>query len=316
MIVARAPLRIPLGGGGTDFPSYYLQYGGYILGFALNKYVHVVMHDTIDEKVRLKYSKAEEVAHVDDLKNRVAAEALKWHGITKGIEVATFSDVPECSGLGGSSAFCVALVAALRYKLGLGIDKEEIMAAAFDIERNRAGQPGGMQDQFFATFGGAWKLSLKTPIFDMDRVDVLGLLPHLKLLYTGSGRTSLSIASGQEESVGVFNRGPILDNLHHIKALGEQIGAYLGNQEYEQIGEAFKNHWEVKKQRHPAISNASIDAVYDQAMSKGAVGGKLLGLGGGGYLLLYVANGNAPREWLDVGLDEEGAKICYGGADG
>lgn len=315
MIVARAPLRVPLGGGGTDFPSYYLQHGGYILGFALNKYVHVVMHDTIDKKIRLKYSKAEEVTHVDDLENRVAAEALKWYGVTGGIEVATFSDVPECSGLGGSSAFCVALVTALRYKLGMNMEKEEIMASAFDIERNKAEQPGGMQDQFFAAFGGAWRLELKTPDFDTDRVDVSGLLPHLKLLYTGSGRTSSVIARSQEIDMDTEQQAT-LDNLHRTKALGRQIGAHLDNQEYEQIGRAFGTHWETKRQRHPDISSPDIDKIYEEAMAKGAVGGKLMGVGGGGYLLLYVANGNAPREWLDIGLDEEGAKICYGGIDG
>ena len=178
MIVTRAPLRIPLGGGGTDFPSYYLKYGGYILGFALDKYVHCVLHDTIDDKIRLKYSKTEVVDDVDRLENRIAAEALKWYSITKGVEVATFSDVPESSGLGGSSAFCVALVTALRHKLGLPMDKYIIFASAYDIERNKAGQPGGIQDQYFASFGGAWALELGKK-FKTGKVDVSRLLPKL-----------------------------------------------------------------------------------------------------------------------------------------
>ncbi|MBA7637235.1 D-glycero-alpha-D-manno-heptose 7-phosphate kinase [subsurface metagenome] len=160
MIVTRAPLRIPLGGGGTDFPSYYLKYGGYILGFAIDKYVYVVFHDTIDGKIRLKYSKNEIVEDVDKLENRTAAEALKAYGVTKGVEIATFSDVSESSGLGGSSAFCVALVVALRYKLGLSLDKQEIYQSAYDIERIKAKQPGGIQDQIFASLGGTWSITL------------------------------------------------------------------------------------------------------------------------------------------------------------
>src|SRR4030042_313264 len=165
VIVTRAPLRIPLGGGGTDFPSYYLKYGGYVLGFALNQYVHVVVHPTRDGMIHLKYSKAEASEDVDALDNRVAAEALKWFGWKGGIEIATFSDVPEGSGLGGSSAFCVALVKALDLLTAEErgrrlMNRYEIFAAAWDIERNCAGQPGGMQDQFFASFGGGWSIEL------------------------------------------------------------------------------------------------------------------------------------------------------------
>lgn len=312
VIVARAPLRIPLGGGGTDFPSYYLKYGGYILGFALDKYVHVVMHDTIDDKIRLKYSKTEEVNHMDDLENRVAAEALKWYGITSGIEVATFSDVPECSGLGGSSAFCVALVAALRHKLGMSDSKEEIMASAYDIERNQAKQPGGMQDQFFASFGGAWKLELGEQ-FETEQVDVSGLLPRLKLIYTNTGRTSLRIASSQNENITRGNE-EVLANLRRVKELGYRIEGQLRHGNYDRIGELFHKHWENKKKRHPAISNTRVNQEYKRARAKGVLGGKLLGLGGGGYLLLYSTNGKASESnWIDVGLDTEGSKICYEG---
>jgi D-glycero-alpha-D-manno-heptose-7-phosphate kinase len=309
MIVTRAPLRIPLGGGGTDYPAYYLNYGGFLLSFALDKYVHVVLHDTIDSKIRLKYSKTEEVNSVDELQNRVAAEALKWYGITSGIEVATFSDVPEASGLGGSSSFCVALVTALRCKLGIPLIKEEIFKDAYDIERNKAGQSGGIQDQFFASYGGAWSLRLnkevaRTPAYIYD------LLPKLKLVYTGTHRKGLDIANSQAKKVKEYNSA-MLDNLETVKSIGYYIETCLRQGMYDEIGETFDKHWRVKKERDPNISNSETDKLYEEALSKGALGGKLLGLGGGGYLLLYSNKELEGMNCFPVGIDTEGCKVVY-----
>jgi len=309
MIVTRAPLRIPLGGGGTDFPSYYLKYGGYILGFALNRYVHVVLHDTIDERVRLKYSKTEDVDSIDKLENRVAAEALKWYGVTKGVEVATFSDVPESSGLGGSSAFCVALVTALRQRLGLSLDKTEIFASAYDIERNKAGQPGGIQDQYFASYGGSWGLTLGQEVTALE-VDVTGLLPRLKLVYTNTGRSDLRIATSQTKKT-ISSDKPMLDNLNSIKLLGMEIEELLLRGRYDEVGGMFHRHWVMKKHRESSISNPEVDRLYSLAGEKGALGGKLLGLGGGGYLLLYSNCELDGLTCLSVGLDKEGCKVVY-----
>lgn len=312
MIVARAPLRIPLGGGGTDFPSYYKQFGGYVLGFALDKHCHVVIHDTIDDMIRLKYSKTECVSKLDDLENRVAAEALKFHGIDHGIEIATFSDVPESSGLGGSSAFCVALVTALRHKLGIPYDKYEIYATAYDIERNQAKQPGGLQDQFFAAMGSAWCLDLpKTGCFSMQNIDIKHLLPKLKLVYTGTGRSDLGIAARQIDST-KRQVTDITDNLHRTKEMGKRIYQYLIEDNYDAIGETFHEHWQNKKARDPYISNPIVDQMYeDLRKTHGAIGGKLLGLGGGGYILVYAPQSLNGYQYLDVGIDQEGCKVVY-----
>lgn len=313
MIITRAPLRIPLAGGGTDFPGYYLKYGGFICSFALDRYVHVVLHDTIDKKVRLKYSKTEEVENIDDLKNRIAAEALKWYGypseFEQGIEIATFSDVPEASGLGGSSSFCVALVTALRRKLGLSLDKETIFASAYDIERNKAGQPGGIQDQYFAAHGGAQILELGE-VFERENIDIRDLVSNLKLLYTGTGRANLAIAENQVSRTSKLDTS-MLSNLDSVKAMGRTIVNFIRMDEYDRIGMAFDNHWEVKKLRDPSISNPTIDSLYTQALNEGAKGGKLIGLGGGGYLLMYTdgVSGNLP--YIPVGIDQEGCKVCY-----
>ena len=311
MIITRAPLRIPLGGGGTDFPSYYLKYGGFILGFSLNKYVYVVLHDTINGKIRLKYSKNEVVDNLDQLENRVAAEALKQYGISGGIEIATFSDVPESSGLGGSSSFCVALVTALRKKLGMSLDKLEISASAYDIERVKAGQPGGIQDQFFAALGDAWCLKLDEE-FVNSKLDVSGLLPKLRLVYTNTGRTDLGIASVQTKKTVDFDRA-MVDNLDTIKSLGYSIQEEILKENYDEVGKLFHRHWELKKKRDGSISNSEVDKLYGLAKSKGALGGKLLGLGGGGYLLLYTNNELNGLDCMPVGIDTEGVKVLYEG---
>lgn len=309
LIITSAPLRIPLGGGGTDFPSYYEHSGGYILGFAINSRVTVVLHDTIDGKIRLKYSKVECVDDVDALENRVAAEALKYFGVLGGIEIATFSDVPESSGLGGSSAFCVALVAALRQRLGKELDKKEIFLEAYEIERHRAGQLGGFQDQWFASLGGAFALDFGPDWFNTRRIDIRGLLPNLKLVYSNTGRTSLDIASRQVERTSQDDTG-ILLNLNTIKAIGQEIEAAILSRNYDKVGRLFHEHWENKKARDSVISNSEVDRLYELGRKAGASGGKLLGLGGGGYLLFYAPNLNG-FQCIDFDTDYKGVQLVH-----
>jgi D-glycero-alpha-D-manno-heptose-7-phosphate kinase len=315
MIVCRAPLRIPLGGGGTDFPSYYKKYGGFICGFALGKYATVIIHDTLDKKIRLKYSKTEIVDEPDQLDNKIAGEALKWYGYPKafqsGIEIVTFSDAPEASGLGGSSSFCVALVAALRRYLKLPHDKDTIFASAYDIERNKAGQPGGMQDQFFATYGGAWSLQIgdevvKTPL------GISTLVSNLKLLYTGTGRLNLDIAKNQTTKTNSLDQ-TMVNNLDLVKAMGKTIATYIKEGREEEVGKLFGRHWEIKKKRDPNVTNPTVDELYQKALGQGAVGGKLIGLGGGGYLLMYTNGHKSDLPYIPVNVDHRGVEICYEG---
>jgi len=310
MIVARAPLRIPLGGGGTDFPGYYTKHGGYILGFALDKFVHVVLNDTIDGKIRLKYSKNEVVDDVDDLDNRVAAEALKTYGVTRGVEVATFADVPESSGLGGSSAFCVALVVALRHKLGKSMDKYEIFQSAYDIERIKAGQPGGVQDQLFASLGGAWRTLLGDGEPQLEMVDLSKLLPKLKLVYTNIQRTSMDIAVRQTKDTEEEDK-TVLDSLATTKKLGLEIEQCIKEDKLDKIGELFHTHWLNKKRRSNLISSPGLESLYGKAMRDGATGGKLLGLGGGGYFLFYVPDQLLGFETIPFEIDWKGGQVVY-----
>lgn len=309
MIITRAPLRIPLGGGGTDFPSYYLKYGGYILGFAITQYVYCIIHDTIDKYIRLKYSKNEVVEDVDKLENRIAAEALKTYNVTKGVEIATFADVPESSGLGGSSAFCVALVAALRKRLGISLDKYEIFQSAYNIERVRAGQPGGVQDQLFASLGGAWCTELGKDM-NLGMVNVSKLLPKLKLVYTNTHRTTLEIARKQTEDTDLKDE-TVLDLLRRTKELGLEVKECIKDGNLDKIGEIFNTHWENKKKRSDLISSLELDSIYERALRSGATGGKLIGLGGGGYFLFYVPDRLEGFETVDFEVDWEGVKVIY-----
>lgn len=309
MIITRAPLRIPLGGGGTDFPSYYLKHGGYIIGFAINRYCYVVLHDTINGKIRLKYSKNEVVDDVDKLENRVAAEALKTYGVTKGIEVATFSDVPESSGLGGSSSFCVALVTALRKKLGMCLDKYEIFQSAYNIERIKADQPGGIQDQLFASLGGSWCTYLGEGMH-LETVDLSKLVPKLKLVYTDTQRTTLEIARKQTEDTNLKNQ-TVLESLKKTKDLGLEIEGCIRSNNLDKVGVIFNTHWEAKKGRSTLISSPELDNMYERALKNGATGGKLIGLGGGGYFLFYVPDKLEGFDTVDFQVDWEGVRVLY-----
>jgi len=312
MILTRAPLRIPVGGGGTDFPSYYLKHGGYILGFAIDKYVHVALNETIDSKVRLKYSKNEVVDTADQLENRIAAEALKFYGIENGIEIVTFSDVPEGSGLGSSSAFCVALVAALRQFTKRDLDKEILFNEAYQIERVLAAQPGGMQDQWFAAYGGVhcFELGSNDEHVKSRSIDLQEFIERLRLIYAGGGRTDLGIAERQNEKTASLDQG-MIRNLDNVKRIGFLIEDSIRKGNYDKVGRIFHHHWLNKKNRDSSITNSDINRLYELARYQGVSGGKLLGLGGGGYLLLYTNNGWKHPDEIEFSIDYEGAKVVY-----
>ena len=263
--------------------------------------------------VRLKYSRVEVVESADQLENRVAAEALKYFGILDGIEIATFSDFPESAGLGGSSSFCVALVCALRSKLGLSSSKEEIYLDAYNIERIKAGQPGGVQDQMFASFGGSWSTTLGySCIPTLVPIDVSALLPRLRLVYTRSHRTNLNIANEQISDVQTQST-KTLDSLRDIKSLGLEIESRIRAGEIDGLGDLFHTHWLSKKSRSSLISSENLDNLYQQALRLGATGGKLLGLGGGGYFLFFVPEGCSlePLSPISIGVDFKGVQVVY-----
>ena len=312
MLLTRAPLRVPIGGGGTDFPSFYQKYGGYILGFAIRKYVYVVLHKTTDKKYYLKYSRTESAEELDQLENRVAAEVLKYFDVPPGLEVATFSDVPESSGLGGSSAFCVALVLAVRQYLGLPIEASLLFNDAVDIERRKAKQPGGFQDQYFSALGGAHEMEFTDVFFAPKRVDSLieNLLPHLRLVFAGTSEKRLGIARMQESKTNVGDQS-MVDGLLKVKQLGKDVKVSLESSDYDKVGKIFNHHWSAKKLRDPNITTPQVDSVYEEGLKLGATGGKLIGMGGGGYILFCGQNLDGRLPTVDLEIDKEGAKVLF-----
>ncbi len=328
MIITRAPLRIPLGGGGTDFPSYYEKYDGYILGFAVNLYVYVVIHPTPDGLIHLKYRFNEVVSDVTRVQHPLIRHCIEYvdPGLI-GIEIATFTDIPESSGLGGSSAFTVALLKALYEYKGIDVSLEDLFSGAYIVERQLAGQAGGIQDQWFATYGGCHELYLGSSrvrnndlVFNFSNirsseVHIDDFIKGLRLIYTHSHRNNLDIAIHQNTDT-ERQSTTVLDSLDKTKQLGMDIGLALRDKDYSEVGRIFSRHWENKVVRDPAISSIDIDNLYLKCLQEGAIGGKLLGLGGGGYLLMYTESELEGIDTSKIDIDTEGVKVLYKGERG
>lgn len=314
LIISRAPLRIPLGGGGTDFEDYYREYGGHIVGFATQFYVYVIVKGTLDGKIHLKYSRNEVVEDPDDLHNRVAAECIKLFDTGQGLEIVTFSDVPESSGLGGSSAFCVALIDALHRFHGKPLAPQDIFNLAYEVERINAGVTGGMQDQFFAAHGGSWTLHLKDggpiqvsiPSYCMEQ-----LLPKLRLIHTGEQRQSQVSPEEHQERIADKDES-MLKNLEQVKFMSCDIDYYIRHRETLQLAEIFNRHWCAKKARDPHTTTSSIDTMIEVLRRDDPdCGVKLIGAGGGGYLLIYTEKELKWANGLHLKVAERGVEEIY-----
>jgi D-glycero-alpha-D-manno-heptose-7-phosphate kinase len=329
MIITRAPLRIPLGGGGTDFKSYYSKYGGYILGFACDLYVYVVVHPILEPKIHLKYSKVESVeatsSGLDLLQNKVAAEAIRYIGLptSGGLEISTFSDVPESSGLGGSSSFTCALLLALNNlnPESLPYRSEALFGDAFHVERELAESPGGMQDQFFAAKGGSNVVILGKALDTAEEEDLSGtsqidlheFTDKLYLVYTNSTRSSLDIAVRQDYKTQILDKD-MLDSLERVKTIGLRIEQLLNLGHYKEVAALFTEHWESKLARDPGIVTPEMTKIWNTCFDNGALGGKLIGLGGGGYFLMYSEKSLKHIGGIPLQVSPVGAQIIHSSA--
>lgn len=325
MIVTRAPLRIPLGGGGTDLPAYYSRYGGSLIAAAINKYVYVVVNQPpADGLIRLKYSESETVNSTNDIRHRVFREALEFTGVNSGIEIATMADAPAGTGLGSSGSFTVALLLALHTVKRESITSQNLAEEACDIEMNKAGMTTGKQDQYLAALGGfvcldidtsgkvtASPLALEPDVAEKLRSNIL-------LFYTGKVRRDSEILQAQETDTqsGVQE---VVESLHTTKEIGLEIKAALKEGRLEQFGELLHRHWQNKKVRSQKISDPQIDRWYEIARENGALGGKVMGAGGSGFFIFYCPNdakGRVKEAMAKEGLREtafdfdlEGAKV-------
>jgi D-glycero-alpha-D-manno-heptose-7-phosphate kinase len=325
MIFTRSPLRITLGGGGTDVPSYYRQHGGFVIAAAIDKYVYVTVMRPFKPGIFLKYSKLEQVDRVEDVKHPIIREAVSMMGFnTPQIEITALADIPGGTGLGSSGSFTTALVRALYAHRRRLLHPSELARIACDIEINRLGEPVGKQDQYISAYGGLTCLTFHPD----DRVEarplpvsndtLYALEDDLVLFFTGFSRRAGSILADQDRKTAV-NNVEMLNNLHYVKELGRRSGQALERGHIGEFGEIMEEHWLHKKQRSEGMSNPQIDEWYELARKNGALGGKLVGAGGGGFLLFVSEDRRRLREVMTkAGLEEvrfrfdfEGTKVLF-----
>lgn len=323
MIIARSPLRVSLGGGGTDLASYYGEYGGFLIAGAIDKYVYVTVMRPFTEGIFLKYSELEHVQRVEAIKHPIIREALKLQCLhTPQIEITTLADIPAGTGLGSSGSFTTALLRALHAHRRNMILPGALAEQACHIEIDLLGEPIGKQDQYIAAYGGLTCFTfnkdgsveaepLKIP-FDT----LLEFEDRLMLFFTGFSRSAGSILKDQKER-SQKNDDAMLRNLHFVKDLGYRSKAALEKGDIYAFGRIMHEHWENKRQRSSGMSNTQIDEWYNLARDNGAVGGKLVGAGGGGFLMFLAEDKTRLRKAMhDAGLEEvrfgfdfEGAKV-------
>jgi D-glycero-alpha-D-manno-heptose-7-phosphate kinase len=323
MIIARSPLRITLGGGGTDLASYYCEHGGFLIAAAIDRYVYVTVTRPFSRGIYLKYSTLEHVEQVAQVKHPIMREALALQNLrTPQVEITTLADIPAGTGLGSSGSFTTALIKALYAHRRKGIHSQELAELACHIEIDRLHEPIGKQDQFIAAYGGITCFTfepdhaVKVQPLVLATQTLFDLEDNLLLFFTGFSRAAGDILKDQEERSRARQR-EMLENLHYVKALAYRSKEALESGALLRFGELMHEHWEHKKRRSHNISNPQIDAWYDLAMNNGAVGGKLVGAGGGGFLMFYAADRNRLRQAMAVagleevrfGFDYEGTKI-------
>lgn len=320
MIIARSPLRISLGGGGTDLPSYYRGHEGFLIAAAIDKYVYVTVNRPFSEGIYLKYSALEHVMQVDQIRHPIIREALLLRELrSPQIEITTLADIPAGTGLGSSGSFTTALLKALHAHLRKMIHPRELAELACHLELERLHEPIGKQDQYIAAYGGLTcftfhkddRVTVEPLLVSMDTM--FDLEDNLLLFFTGFSRSAAGILQDQHTRC-LSDDETILRNLHYVKELGYRSRAALESGDLVHFGELMDEHWEHKKRRSDQMSNEQIDEWYALARRNGAVGGKLVGAGGGGFLMFYAADRNALRHAMaNAGLDEVRFKFDFEG---
>jgi D-glycero-alpha-D-manno-heptose-7-phosphate kinase len=321
MIIVRSPLRISLGGGGTDLPSYYRNHGGFVIAAAINRYVYIALHETFVDYLIVKYSEMEKVGTVEELKHPLVREALKLtKTVGAGLEIASMSDIPAGSGLGSSGSFTTALLSALHILKHESISTRALAEMACNIEIDILGEPIGKQDQFIASYGGV-------TCFDFERNDNVVVSPlrvdsmtlhnledNLVLFFTRYTRNASEILKDQDTR---SRQGDLsmIENLHVVKQIGYESKAALEEGNLRGFAELMHTHWEHKKKRTTGMSNGPIDQYYELARNNGALGGKLIGAGGGGFLMFYAEDKMRLRNALyGAGLREVHFRFDFQGS--
>jgi D-glycero-alpha-D-manno-heptose-7-phosphate kinase len=325
MIITRSPLRITLGGGGTDLPSYYRDHGGFLIAAAVDKYVYVTVMRPFVEGIFLKYSKLEHVTTADEVQHPIIREAIRMLGFrTPQLEITTLADIPAGTGLGSSGSFSTALIKALYAHRRRLLHPSELAALACDLEIDRLKEPIGKQDQYIAAYGGVTCFTFEPD----ERVEarplnvsidsLFNLEDNLLLFFTGFSRSAGAILKDQKDRTEQCD-AEMLANLHYVKELGIRSKSALEKGDAGQFGDLMHEHWEHKRRRSSGMTNAQIDEWYELGRRNGALGGKLVGAGGGGFLLFYseqharlrAAMAKAGLEEVRFRFDFEGTKVLF-----
>jgi len=320
VIIVRSPLRVSLGGGGTDLPSYYTKHTGFVVSAAITRYVYITISDGFWPKIHLKYSKMEEVERVDEIHHPIIREAMKLTGVTGPyLEIVSHSDIPAGTGLGSSGSFTTALLSALQAFHRRFVSPQELAEQACHIEIDLLKEPIGKQDQYIAAFGGITSFEFlpdhKVNVMPLTIPSeaLANLEDNLLLFFTGTARSASEILRDQDKKSNE-NAAAMLANLHFTKQLGMESRDALEKGDLRKFAELMAVHWEHKKKRSPGMSNGPIDELYELARKNGALGGKIVGAGGGGFLLLYTEQKTRVREALRrAGLREVRLSFDFGG---
>lgn len=289
MIITQTPLRISLAGGGTDLPGYYREHGGCVVSTAIDKFIYVIINSRYDDKIYVDYSRKEIVDTIDEIEHELVREAARITGMKNGFEVAMMADIPsEGSGLGSSSTLTVGLLNAFYQYRGEQVGPERLAREACMIEIDILGKPIGRQDQYIAAYGGLCGFEFHPDdTVSVERIDIPAAMKrrfgsNILLFFTNIVRQASRILADQSERL-----SDTIEYHHEIKALANEVRAALFSGNYDAVGEVLHRNWELKKQLANGVSTGEIDAMYQAARDGGALGGKIAGAGGGGFLMVY-----------------------------
>jgi D-glycero-alpha-D-manno-heptose-7-phosphate kinase len=321
MIICRSPLRVSLGGGGTDLPSYYRDHGGFVIAAAIDKYVFITLHETFQKQIIVKYSRLEKVDTIEEIQHPIVREALKLAPPSPlHLEITSMSDIPAGTGLGSSGSFTTALLRSLYAWRRASIDPRELAEQACHIEIELLHEPVGKQDQYIASYGGL-------TCFTIDRNGDVEVRPlevsedtrndledNLIFFYTGVTRSASAILKDQDDRTRQCDCN-MVQNLHYVKELGLASKKAMEEGDLRQFADIMNVHWDNKRRRSNGMSSAVIDEYYELARRNGALGGKLIGAGGGGFLMLYTEDKTRVRRAMSTtGLREVRFRFDFQGS--
>ncbi len=320
MIITRTPLRISIGGGGTDLPSYYRKHGATVLSAAIDKYIYIGINKTFVSDYFIKYSELERAQTVSEIGHPIVREALLAIPVPPGIEIVSLADIPSGTGLGSSGTFTVGLLRALYAFRREHVSAASLAELACHIEIDRLSQPVGKQDQYIAAFGGITRFRFNpddsvevTPV-DISPLCLFDLEEHLLLFFTGYSRSAGSILVDQKDRL-QGNDADMVNSMENTRRLGELIDASLERGDTHEFARLMHEHWEYKRERSGGMSNPQIDAWYELGRKNGVVGGKLVGAGAGGFLLFYAEEpARLRRVMAEAGLEEVRFRFDHDGS--